>query len=52
MTENKSTERSERADRGDFQVRGGNRNRRFVSRPKFVNSAVTKALRSTIKTLS
>ena len=35
MTDNKNTERFDRSDRGDFQGRGGNRNRRFVSRPKF-----------------
>lgn len=45
MTENKSTERSERADRGDFQVRGGNRNRRFVSRPKFCQFCSDKSLK-------
>lgn len=35
MTDNKNTERFDRSDRGDFQGRCGNRNRRFVSRPKF-----------------
>jgi small subunit ribosomal protein S18 len=35
MTDNKNTERFDRADRGDTQGRGANRNRRFVTRPKF-----------------
>ena len=42
MTEYRSSDRTERNDRGDF--RGGNRNRRFVSRPKFCQFCADKNL--------
>ena len=42
MTEYRSNDRTERNDRGDF--RGGNRNRRFVSRPKFCQFCADKNL--------
>lgn len=42
MTEYRSNDRTERNDRGDF--RGVNRNRRFVSRPKFCQFCADKNL--------
>lgn len=47
MTDQRPTDRSdrgERSERGDYQGRGGNRNRRFVSRPKFCQFCADKNL--------
>ncbi|HZK16936.1 MAG: 30S ribosomal protein S18 [Anaerolineaceae bacterium] len=44
MTENRPTDRGDRSNRDDRRERGGNRNRRFVSRPKFCQFCSDKKL--------
>ncbi|MCK9246278.1 MAG: 30S ribosomal protein S18 [Anaerolineaceae bacterium] len=44
MTENRPTDRGDRSNRDDRRERGGSRNRRFVSRPKFCQFCSDKKL--------